>query len=172
MCHRLTKYAGKDDLGLLILLPLPPECWDCRCAPLCLVRIRPCVWCMPGKHTTHSGTFNSSFLGFFLSSFLGFFLSSFIPSFLPSFLPSSFLPPFSFFFTSNPASEPELQGHIPFSSLKCEGKVLVYWNAVGAQKEQQLLRMEGSMFSGALLEEGAKKSLPSCEENLGIGFRP
>lgn len=43
---------------------------------------------------------------------------------------------------------------------------------VGAQKEQQFLGMERSMFSGALLEERAEKALPSCEERLGIGFRP
>lgn len=31
----LTCYVTKDGLGLLILLPVPDKCWDCRCAPPC-----------------------------------------------------------------------------------------------------------------------------------------
>lgn len=34
-------YVAKDDLEFLNFLPLPPECWDYRCAPLQLTALSP-----------------------------------------------------------------------------------------------------------------------------------
>jgi hypothetical protein len=33
-----SHYVAKTGLELMILLPLPPECWDYWCAALCLAR--------------------------------------------------------------------------------------------------------------------------------------
>lgn len=52
----LTYYIVEDDLELLNLLLLLPECWDCRCTSPCLVfnavlEVKPGPLCMPGKHS-------------------------------------------------------------------------------------------------------------------------
>lgn len=46
-------FVGKDDLELLMLVPRPPECWDCSCVLPCTVYVvlgtKPRALCVLGK---------------------------------------------------------------------------------------------------------------------------
>lgn len=57
MYFRIVYYVAKDGLKLLILLPLHPKFWDCKCVPSGLVYVVLGVGCsasfMLGKHTTN-----------------------------------------------------------------------------------------------------------------------
>ena len=51
-----TSYISEADLELLILLPLPPQCWDYKRAPTLPVKavldVEPITYCKLGKHST------------------------------------------------------------------------------------------------------------------------
>lgn len=54
---RAWSSVGEDELGLLVLLPLPPSCWNYRHVPLCLILCDGCWgWAqsfVPGKDSTN-----------------------------------------------------------------------------------------------------------------------
>jgi hypothetical protein len=87
-----TRYVDQASLKVIVLLPLPPECWNCRHEPECWL-----IMFIFFKHHLCDLINLERILVLFLLLGIG-FLSSFPPSFILSLSPSfPFLPFFCFF---------------------------------------------------------------------------